>query len=139
MGTSRFGIARLERADHKTLATTTTDALADLHVWSLAVQREMTAFEHEQLRPPQPGRGEQLEHEPMRLVDTLDHQLHRLDRLAVIALDAREGLGPVLIIIHPRPVRQRHVGRRVVTDQALTTSGRQARLERPERVAHRLV
>ncbi len=106
---------------------------------ALPFERKMTTFEYEQLRASQTCRGEQREHEPVRLVDTLDNQLHRLDRLAVITLDAWEGLWPVIVIIHSRPMGQCHVGRWFVPDQSLTTSSRQARLERPESVAHGLV
>jgi len=53
----------------------------------------------------------------MRLVDVLYNQLHRLDQLAVIALDTREGPWPVIVVVHPRSVRQRDIGRRVVADQ----------------------
>jgi hypothetical protein len=45
----------------------------------------VASFEYQQLRAPQPGRGEQLEHEPVRLIDTLDNHLHHLGRIALIA------------------------------------------------------
>ncbi|HEV7557204.1 MAG TPA: hypothetical protein VGO00_17175, partial [Kofleriaceae bacterium] len=125
-----LGIAGLERADHKTLSAAATHTLAHLDMRPLTVEREMTAFEHEQLRAPQTRRREQLEHESMRFVDVLDNQLHRLDRLAVIALDARKGPWPVIVVIHRCPVRQRDIGRRVVTNQPLSTGRRQTRLER---------
>jgi hypothetical protein len=60
-----LGVARLKRADHKTLTAAAAHALTHLYVWSLAVKRERAAFEYEQLRAPQSCRGEHLEHEPV--------------------------------------------------------------------------
>jgi hypothetical protein len=68
----------------------------------------------------------------------LDDQLHRLHRLSLIVLAARERPRPLLLIdLHA--VWQRRLGRGVVANQTLTACGRQARLERPEGVPHGLV
>ena len=69
-GTSRFEVARLQRADDKTLAAAAAHALANLHVRTIPFERKMATFEYEQLRAPQTCRGEQREHDVCTSVHT---------------------------------------------------------------------
>jgi hypothetical protein len=51
---------------------------------------QMPALECQQLRASHAGRGQQLEHRPVRGMNQRDDELHRLDELTVPVYDPRE-------------------------------------------------